>query len=277
MASFTLMDMLTGQFDPTAWPKFDPTESVAAMAAMPEVPLMWVGAYVLFVFGGQLAMKNEHPFATQQYVRVWNLMLAVFSVAGMVLTFPFWSKWLVSYSVYEQICTNASRETLFYGTHGFWLLAFVLSKIPELFDTFWLVLGKKPVIFLHWYHHVTVLLYCWHSWVVQQPVVYFMAMNYTVHSVMYTYYFLMTFSSMRFLRSWATLITLLQLSQMVVGLVLALAGAYYVHMAERPCVWDKANNAACVAMYFSYFVLFLRLYLAKSKKTGKKEAPKKLD
>ncbi len=44
------------------------------------------------------------------------------------------------------------------------------------------MLRKKPLIFLHWYHHVTVLLYCWHSYYEQTTYgLYFIAMNYTVH------------------------------------------------------------------------------------------------
>jgi len=273
--AFSLWDMLTGQIDPAKWAAFKPQESRDAMLAMPEVPLMWVGAYVLFVFGGQLAMKNQHPFATQQFVRVWNLILAVFSITGLALTFPYFSKTMTSFSLYEQLCTDATRQPLFYGQHGFWLLAFILSKIPELFDTFWLVLGKKPVIFLHWYHHVTVLLYCWHSWLTQIPAgTFFMAMNYSVHSVMYSYYFLMTFSQMRFLRSWATFITLTQISQMVVGFAIAATGGYFLYVDGRPCNWDKANNAYCAAMYFTYFLLFFRLFLAKSSKKDGKKSPK---
>lgn len=55
-------------------------------------------------------------------------------------------------------------------------------QIPELGDTIFVVLRKKPLIFLHWYHHVTVLLYCWHSYYEQTTYgLYFISMNYTVH------------------------------------------------------------------------------------------------
>ena len=44
---------------------------------------------------------------------------------------------------------------------GFWATMFVLSKVPELGDTIFIVLRKQPLIFLHWYHHATVLVYSW--------------------------------------------------------------------------------------------------------------------
>ena len=67
-----------------------------------------------------------------------------------------------------------------------------LLDISELFDTFFIVIHKKPLIFLHWYHHITVLLYCWHSYVTKSPPgIFFVVMNYSVHASMYFYYFLM--------------------------------------------------------------------------------------
>jgi hypothetical protein len=66
-----------------------------------------------------------------------------------------------------------------------WVQLFILSKIPELIDTVFIVQRKRPLIFLHWYHHVTVLLYCWHSYATEaSQALYFVAMNYSVHAVM---------------------------------------------------------------------------------------------
>eukprot|EP00959_Pyramimonas_sp_CCMP1952_P446462 9347841-Pyramimonas_sp.AAC.2 len=41
------------------------------------------------------------------------------------------------------------------GPSGLWVGLFIYSKIPELLDTVFLVLQKKRVIFLAWFHHTT--------------------------------------------------------------------------------------------------------------------------
>ena len=41
------------------------------------------------------------------------------------------------------------------------------------------------------YHHVTVLSFTWAAYAARHPGLHFIAMNYTVHAVMYTYFFLM--------------------------------------------------------------------------------------
>jgi elongation of very long chain fatty acids protein 6 len=36
------------------------------------------------------------------------------------------------------------------------------SKVPETIDTLFIVLRRQKLIFLHWYHHATVLVYCFY-------------------------------------------------------------------------------------------------------------------
>merc|ERR1712127_1141715 len=69
---------------------------------------------------------------------------------------------LATRSLRDNFCID---PTTFYGGSFFlWTILFVLSKFAELWDTFFIVVHKKPLIFLHWYHHITVLLYCWVAW-----------------------------------------------------------------------------------------------------------------
>jgi elongation of very long chain fatty acids protein 6 len=152
----------------------------------------------------------------------------------------------------------------------------MMGKIPmvslnivgdsELLDTFFIVVHKKPLIFLHWYHHITVLLYCWHSYVTHTPSgIFFAQMNYGVHSVMYFYYFLM---AIKIKPPWAMMVTVLQISQMFVGVALTVLN--FIFVGSENCVISHSNNLAAFLMYGSYLFLFLQFfisrYLVKSKK-----------
>lgn len=142
---------------------------------------------------------------------------------------------------------------------GFWTWMFVLSKLPELGDTIFIVLRKQPLIFLHWYHHITVLLYSWYSYTEYTASArWFIVMNYCVHSIMYSYYAL---RSMRYSppKQIAMLITSCQLSQMIVGCVVNYFAHQYI-TEKQECHISQTNIKLSMAMYFSYFVLFARFF-----------------
>ena len=127
--------------------------------------------------------------------------------------------------------------------------------MPELIDTAFLVCNKKPVIFLHWYHHATVLLYCWHSYATRSSAgLYFVAMNYGVHALMYAYFALTALGGKP---AWGAIVTVLQISQMFVGMGVCAAVFIYTRVYGLSCGITFENYVAGLAMYASYAILFL--------------------
>ena len=159
----------------------------------------------------------------------------------------------------------------FYGPTAFWSYMFVISKVYELGDTVFIVLRKQPLIFLHWYHHISVMIYVWYSYTDHtSPGRWFMVMNYTVHSFMYTYY---AARAMRFrVARWVNIfITSIQISQMVMGLIINMSIYRVKTQGGRYCQQSFENLKYCSLMYLSYFFLFAYFfyitYLQKKKPT----------
>merc|ERR1712056_22369 len=145
--------------------------------------------------------------------------------------------------------------------HGLFIALFIFSKIAELVDTVLLLLAGKPVIALQWWHHSTVLLYCWHSYSVRIATgAWFACMNYTVHAVMYGYFAIMGTQYRKMVSRYAIYITLLQLVQMLVGMFVTIKAVLYQAGGEE-CFVNKTNSFLGLSMYASYFVLFFKLFV----------------
>jgi len=153
------------------------------MVKNPAVPIIAVLAYIAFIILGQRYFSTRKPWNLRGLMAAWNLGLSVFSAIGFLRTAPHLASNLINYSLTENFCFDPEA---FYGsgTTGLWVQLFILSKFPELLDTFFIVVHKKKLIFLHWYHHISVLLYCWTSYVTKAPVgLIFCVMNYAVHAM----------------------------------------------------------------------------------------------
>merc|ERR1739838_608417 len=87
-------------------------------------------------------------------------------------------------------------------------------------------------------------------------------MNYSVHSIMYCYYGLTQCGDRgrRIAKKFQMLITSVQLLQMVIGIVVTVASVVY-HWQGKDCYVSLYNSLLGLLMYFSYFVLFLQLFL----------------
>lgn len=139
-----------------------------------------------------------------------------------------------------------------------WLFLFVLSKVAELGDTLFVVLRKSPLHFLHWYHHITVLIYCWYSYPnLHEFGVWFAGVNYIIHTIMYSYY---AFRSMGLWvpSSIAQLITVLQIFQMFLGTFLSILSLR--KSDEFDCEVQYGIAYFGLGIYFTYMLLFVRYF-----------------
>ena len=231
------------------------------MRENPWFPVVAVALYASFIFFGKKYFQNRKPWNWRNTMMLWNLSLSVFSAIGFLRTFPMLVHIWTNYSFQENFCTNAEQH-YGNGSTGLWVQLFVLSKIPELIDTFFIIIHKKNLIFLHWYHHVSVLLYCWHSYMTRAPHgLIFCVMNYAVHCVMYGYYFLMA-ARIKPKAFKAVYITIAQISQMVVGVGVTAIGCYLLWIKQvESCFLSNDNNVAALIMYGSYLFLFLEFFL----------------
>merc|ERR1711979_104697 len=166
---------------------------------------------------------------------------------------------LWEHGLYSTTCAPASWYAT--GWSGVFVALFIYSKIAELIDTVLLLFAGKQVIALQWWHHSTVLLYCWHSYSTRIATgLWFAAMNYSVHSVMYGYFALMSTKYRKYITPYAIFITLAQLAQMLVGMFVTIKAVMYQN-AGLECHVNKTNSVLGLAMYASYFVLFFKLFI----------------
>ena len=211
--------------------------------------------YILLVFIFKYFMQSRQKFELRKLLVLWNLGLAAFSILGTIRVWPEFLYGLETYGIEYTVCDNS----FYYGVPACWLWYFLLSKTPELCDTLFVVLRKQKLIFLHWYHHATVMVLAWHSGrEMASTGRWFMVMNYSVHALMYTYYALraMKFKVPKFVNF---LITASQISQMVFGVYVCYT-AYVVKRRGERCLVSDEHIFLSMFIYGTYFILFLNFF-----------------
>ena len=249
----------------------DPRRIVAFNNKTWTVCLYATAIYLFLVFQGRRWMRDRKPFNLRKTLFLWNVGLAVFSFFGTFSVLPRVLHSFYHYGVDHTVCFS---DGLVIPRIAIWCYIFGLSKLLELGDTAFIVLRKSPLPFLHWYHHVTVLIYTTYG--INSPNAVgsiFGGMNYFVHSIMYSYYALRA-NGVRVPRWVAQAITTLQLSQMFVGVFVTLRAFYNDRSGRVPgCTVRDDLFFMATLMYFSYAVLFLHFFYQKYCSSKSKSKP----
>ena len=138
--------------------------------------------YYAVVFGGREVMRNRPPIKLNNIFIIHNFYLTLISGALLVLFTQQLVPGLWRNGLFDGVCgaTGWSQKllVLYYINY--------LTKYLELLDTVFLVLKKKPLTFLHTYHHGATALLCYTQLVGETSVSWVpITLNLGVHVVMY--------------------------------------------------------------------------------------------
>ncbi|CAB3403317.1 unnamed protein product [Caenorhabditis bovis] len=228
--------------------------------------------YFMLIKVIQKFMENRKPFNLRTPMILWNGGLAIFSI---IATLRF------SVDPLRSLYVEGFYRTLCYSCHpndvaAFWSFAFALSKIVELGDTMFIILRKRPLIFLHYYHHAVVLIYTVHSGAEHTAAGrFYILMNYFAHSLMYTYY---TITAMGYRPTkWVSMgVTTVQTTQMLAGVGVTWMVYKVKTEYNLPCQQSMANLYLAFTIYVSFAILFIQFFInAYIVKSNKKKKPVK--
>jgi hypothetical protein len=202
-------------------------------------------------------MKNRNPYSLKWPLVIHNLALCVSSAFLAVLML---TRILKTYQsglpLFEVYCGYTFTEqrgilTLLY----YWNY---LLKYYELIDTLFLVLKKKPIGFLHAYHHPATLVLTWTQLVdfsgMQWVVIW---LNLCVHTVMYFYYGL---AAVHIQVPFKQIVTIFQILQFVLDLLACFYGYANIILLSDGCTGTvRAGLVGCFVLT-SYLFLFVDFY-----------------
>jgi elongation of very long chain fatty acids protein 6 len=221
-----------------------------------EFPVGLAISYLLFCFIGYKMIRFQRALDLQMYNLLWNAALCVVSFAGMCRTLPLLLSviYAPTPSLRESLCVFGSSYSD--GPGAFWIVVFVLCRIFQLLDTMFIILRKKPLPVVHWFQHVTMVLYCWDGFATRSPTLVFIAgANYMLNAMMYGSWCLVALKlKVVNLSAVPLMITVMQICESVMGLGLCCVSLHHI-MGGATC-GSPRNTIAGIMIYGS--ILFLQ-------------------
>lgn len=214
-------------------------------------------AYLVLIYFLREYMKSRPAFDLRRTSIIWNGILAFYSIFTTIRGLPGLYFAFKNYPFYYIVCdksiTEQTPQFIFWGT------LFLFSKVWELGDTLLIVLRKRNLMFLHWYHHVATLIGMWYA--ARREASFGCLLGYTnvfVHCFMYSYFALKSMD-IKIPVKFAMFITAIQTLQMLFGVLLSF-WIYWILMQGHECDTPKDVLEFGFIIYSSYLFLFSYLF-----------------
>ncbi|PPQ69639.1 hypothetical protein CVT26_001515 [Gymnopilus dilepis] len=238
-----------------------------------------LATYLVIIFSIKAVMKNQQPLKLTGLFQLHNVILSSGSLLLLVLMLEEILPIMWKHGLHYALCS----EQAWTPRLEFYYMINYYFKYLELLDTVFLALKKKPLQFLHVFHHSATALLCYtqlngktsipnsrlkstQSWSV-------IVLNLAVHVVMYYYYYA-TAGGAKFW--WKKYLTTMQITQFVIDLFVCYFGTYervaFKYYPNLPHLGNCAGSGKAAAfgcaLLTSYLGLFINFYFQTYKKPG---------
>ncbi|KAH9937706.1 GNS1/SUR4 membrane protein [Fomitopsis serialis] len=241
----------------------------------PQEVFPTLGCYLAVVFSLRAYMKNRPPMKLQALFQAHNIFLSAGSLLLLSCMAEAVAPLYWKHGLFWAMCNDdmwTDRLELFYLINYYF-------KYLELLDTVFLALKKKPLAFLHVFHHSATALLCYTQLNGKTSVQWIpITINLSVHVLMYYYYYATAGGAKIW---WKKYLTTMQIVQFVIDLFAVYFATYSYYTANYfpnlpsfgSCAGTESAAVFGCALLSSYLVLFIQFYINTYKKPVKGKAP----
>jgi len=222
-----------------------------------------LAAYLVIVFGTRAFMKSRPAYKLQYPFQLHNIVLSGGSLLLLAL-------------ILEEVIPMVWKNGVFWGMCNinmwtnrleFYYMINYGFKYLELLDTLFLALKKKPLAFLHVFHHSATALLCYTQLNGRTSIQWIpISINLAVHVLMY-YYYCATAGGAKIW--WKKYLTTMQIVQFVIDLFAVYYGTYSYYAANYfphlphlgTCAGTESAAVFGCVLLSSYLLLFINFYI----------------